>query len=327
MTPTSPDSLPDDPLDRVIQQHLDRAAATVDARAMLVRVRAAGQSQVAAPRRFRLRKLLVPASLAAVAAGLLIAFILGEGPEPQPVTAAQLVRQAQTTHAGTADRAYAVVAEWDPSQFVRANSRLGKVTRTSRLWTRGDQFWIRSTSPNGQAMAWGQDREGRVWAAPGRERGMIYEPEELGEPLTRYCELMSLRLVHTLGELLEQYDLFRRDTGQPGEPIRIDASLRPTPGRPRPRYSRVELEMDPVTKVVNKAVLNREYKGKTIGTLTFTLEETTHLPDDQYTLPGHLDPDAVICDRPESAENRSDVCKRAREDVLRRLRFQAGVRR
>ncbi|MCZ2341995.1 MAG: hypothetical protein LC104_09395 [Bacteroidales bacterium] len=325
MTPPPSTPAPDDPLDRAVRAHLDQIAETVDASAMWVRVRAARMAQTQPHRRSRGRVWLVPAGITTIAAGLLIAFILGEGPEPQPITAAQLVRQARATHAGTVDRCYEVVAEWDPSAF--AHRKLEKVVRTSQLWTRGDPFWIRSTNSSGQSMAWGQDRQGRVWVAPGPgpERGMIFEPEELGEPLTRYCELMSLRFVQTLGELLEQYDLFRRDTGQPGEPIRIDAALRPSPGRPLPRYSQVELEMDPQTQVVNKAILRREFRGKIVGTLTFTLRETTQLSDDQYTLHGHLAPDAVVLDHSTAANNPAD--QRARADVLRRLRFQAGVRR
>lgn len=325
MTPPSPNPTPDDPLDRIVREHLDRTAATVDASALWVRVRAAQMARAEPKRRVRLRAWAVPAGLSAIAAGLLIAFILGEGPEPQPITAAQLVQQARAIHANTVDRCYEVVAEWDPSLF--AHRKLEKVVRTSQLWTRGDQFWILSTNSSGQSMAWGQDRAGRVWVAPGpgRDRGMIYEPEELGEPLTQYCELMSLRFVHTLGELLEKYDLFRRDTGQPGEPIRIDAALRPSPDRPLPRYSQVELEMNPTTKVVNKAILKREFRGKIVGTLAFTLQDTAHLPDDQYTLPGHLAPDARVLDRSTSSDNRADA--RSRADTLRRLRFQAGVRR
>ena len=56
-----------------------------------------------------------------------------------------------------------------------------------------------------------QDAGGRVWIAPTRKRVLVFEADELAEPLTRFCDLMSLRLASTLGELLEKHELARRD--------------------------------------------------------------------------------------------------------------------
>ena len=322
---TPPDDIPADPLDRIVRGHLDREAADVDAEAVLVRVRAGPSIRTAAIPRW---SWLAPTGLAGLAAAVAVTFFLGGGPTPQPLTAAELVRDAQAAHAGPADRRYAVVTEWTPPPFLAG--KLESRSRESRLWTRGDEFWVEFDTPTGRAMAWGRDPAGRVWVAHGRDRGFVYEPAELGEELSRYCDLMSLRLVSTLGELLEKYDLNREDAGTPGEPARVGATCRRRPGRPLPQYARVELEMDPTTKVVQQAELTREIHGRTAATLTFTLEETGHLPDDQYTLAGHLDPGAMVLDGTDTKElandGRAKMRARYRDEVLRRLKFVAGVR-
>src|SRR5262249_31478159 len=155
---------------------------------------------------------------------------------------------AQVTHAAPADRCYTVVAEWDPN--AAALVRIGPLARGAKLWTRGDQFWVEVTAPDGHAVAWGQKKDGTIWIAPNRRFGLVYDPAELTDPILRYCDRMSLRMVTTLGEGLEQYALSRADSGLPGEPIRIDATLRQLPRNPTPRFRRVELELDPDTKVI-----------------------------------------------------------------------------
>ena len=97
------------------------------------------------------------------------------------------------------------------------------------------------------------------------------------------------------------------------------------PGRTTPRYSYVELEMDPKTKVVQTARLERQFHGSSVGKLRFQLVETGQLPDDQYTLSGHLDADAVIVDRDFPRQGPLDFRSRMREEVLKRLQFQAGA--
>ena len=259
------------PVDGLVREHLDREAAKVDARAMLARVK---QPPSEARRGWHWVGVAVGAALAA---GLAFLFITGNGPEPKPVAAAtpeELLRESRTTHEAATDRCYAVVAEWEPGPL--RVLKLEPIVRTSKLWTRGDQFWIETTDLQGRSIAWGQTKDGKVWVAPSRSVGLIYDESDVGEPLTRYCELMSLRVVTTLGELLANYDLFRRDSGQPGEPLRIEAKLRPVLG-PLPRFGHVTLELDPATKVIQKAVLSRRVNGETVGTLTFTLIETTKL--------------------------------------------------
>lgn len=322
----SPDT--PDPIERAVRDHLDRAAAGVDARSILTRVKAAGASPSTVRRGWRTRLAWVSgAAVTAVAAGIALVVLFGDHRPTGDLVAKEspeeLIRQAQVTHAAPADRCYAVAAEWDPN--AAALVRVGPLARRAKLWTRGDQFWVEATAPDGHAVAWGQNKDGTIWIAPNRRFGLVYDPTEVAEPILRYCDLMSLRVVTTLGEVLEQYDLFRRDSGLPGEPVRIDATLRQLPRNPTPRFRRVELELDPDTKVIRKAVLTRQINGEPVGTLTFTLVDTAAQPDRAYEVRGHLDDDGRVFDGkfqpklPGGPQMRPDPRAKVRDEFLKRM--------
>lgn len=284
---------PDDPLDAAVRAHLDAEAAGVDARRVLAGVKRRQAAARPTTRRGWLKWATLGA--AAVAACLLVGlFLTGNpvGPPPRTATAAEILEEARTVHqAPGIDRCYQVTADWDIKPMM---PRLGPA-RTATVWTRGDQFVVLSSVDGGQEWAWGQAPDGGVWLVPTRKHAIVFSKDELNDPLARHCELMSLRLASTLGEVLERYELFRKDTGQPDEPIRIEANLRPGvfPGA---RFRKIELELEPVTKTVRKAVLHRYLNGAFEGTITFTLTESATRSDDFYTLKGHTDPRAVIHD-------------------------------
>jgi hypothetical protein len=288
---------PDDPLDAAVRAHLDAEAAAVDARRVLagVKARQANSRLTPSTRRRWLRWATLGA--AAVAACLLVGlFLTGQDPvpvgPPRTATAAEIIEEAKTVHeAAGVDRCYQVAADWDIKPMM---PRLGPA-RTATVWTRGDQFVVLSSVDDGPAWAWGQEPGGGVWLVPNRKHAIVFTRDELNDPLARHCELMSLRLASTLGEVLEKYELFRKDGGEPDEPIRIEANLRPNvfPGA---RFRKIELELEPVTKTVRKAVFHRYLNGAFEGTITFNLTDTATQPDDFYTLKGHTDPRAVIHD-------------------------------
>jgi hypothetical protein len=254
---------------------------------------------------------------AAVAAGLGGLYFFGETPPvatARAATAEELVREAKDAHAGPTDRCYAVTAEWEPALFQRL--KLRPIVRQSRLWTRGDQFWIESGA-DGATVAWGQDAGGRVWVALNRKQGLVYDPSEVGEPVSRYCNLMSLRVVSTLAEVLDRFEMLRKDGGSPGEPIRIEATVRPTFRNRNPRFGSISLTLDPVTKVIRQAVLTRQANGETVATLTFALTDAAPQPDESYDLRGHLDPGAEVFDGADSG--RPDRRNRFRDEFLRRV--------
>jgi hypothetical protein len=277
---------PDDPIDAAVRTHLEAEAAKVDARQVLDRVKARQAS--ARSRATALRRGVRWATLgaAATAAGLLLALFLtgNTAVPPREASAEELVLEAKAVHESAAtDRCYQVTAD---GEFKPGPMRIPPA-RSATVWTRGDQFVVLSAvDKDGPPWAWGQQADGRVWLAPNRFHAIVFDKDELNDPLARFCELMSLRLATTLGEVLEKYDLFRKDAGEPGEPIRIEATLRPglLPGA---RVRKIELELDPNTKAVRTAVLHRYLNGQPEGSLRFTLTETTTKPADFYSLEGH----------------------------------------
>ncbi len=286
---------PDDPLDSAVRTHLDAEARAVDARRVLAGVkRRQSRRTVVVRRTFR----WVSLGAAAVAACLLVGlFLTGNTPVPSKTvsaepSAAELVQEAKTVHETTAlDRCFQVQADWD---LKPGPGRLPP-TRNATVWTRGDQFVVLSAVDDGPPWAWGQQADGRVWLAPNKLHAIVFDKDELNDPLARFCELMSLRLVSSLGEVLVTYDLFRKDHGAPGEPIRIEATLRPAVF-PLARFRQVELELDPDTKAVRSAVLHRYAAGVYEGKISFTQTETGTKPADFYTLDGHTLPRRVVHD-------------------------------
>jgi hypothetical protein len=288
---------PDHPIDAAVRAHLDAEAATVDARAVLARVKAAQAHAVpVSHRRPWLRRIAVGSGIAIAASLLVGLFLTGNTPVPEKaLSAEELIQAAKAVHeSAPTDRCYDVAADWELVPF-QARFRFPPFTRKAKVWTRGDQFVLLSAVDDGPQWAWGQEPSGRVWLAPTRRHAVVFDKDELNEPLARFCELMSLRLVSTLGELLEKYDLFRKDGGTPGELVRIEATIRPG-FVPQLRFRKVELDLDPATKVVRRAVLHRYLAGEPVGTLTFTLADAGTKPDDFYGVRGHVDANAVIHD-------------------------------
>lgn len=290
---------PPDPIDRAVRARHDAEAATVDARAVLARVKAAQAKAAPSSHLVWVRRMMVGAGVAIAACLVVGLFLTGNTPTPdKKLSAEEWIQGAKAAHeAAPTDRRYAVSADWDLAPFQKRFA-FRPPARHAQVWTRGDQFVVLSAvddGPQSADWAFGQEPGGRVWIAPTRKHAIVYDKDELNEPLARYCELMSLRLVSTLGEILEKYDLYRKDGGAPGEPVRIEATLRPGL-LPRMHFRKVELELDPATKVVRTAVLHRYLAGEPMGTLTFTLAETGTNAGDFYTVKGHTDPTAVIHD-------------------------------
>jgi hypothetical protein len=306
---------PDHPIDRAVRARHDAEAATVDARAVLARVKAAQAKAVPSSRRIWLKRAAGGVGIGIAACLVVGLFLTGNTPTPDKhLSAEEWVAEAKAVHeAAPTDRRYDVSADWDLTPFQkRFNFR--PPIRHAQVWTRGDQFVVLGAVDDGPPWAFGQEPGGRVWIAPTRRHAIVYDKDELNEPLARYCELMSLRLVSTLGEILEKYDLFRKDGGTPGEPVRIEANLRPGL-LPRMQFRKVELELDPATKVVRAAVLHRYLGGEPMGTLTFTLAETGTKADDFYAVTGHTDPTAVIHDGRPLPQPKTKFAA----DLLRRL--------
>jgi hypothetical protein len=147
-----------------------------------------------------------------------------------------------------------------------------------------------------------------VWIALGPRLGVQFARDETAEPLALLCDLMSLRIPTLAAEMLDGYDLYRDgNPGPPDEPVRLAAVVR-NPGREF-ASPRVWLELDPRTKVLRKAVQKRTVGGEVVGTFTYTLAETGHVPDEKYELRGHLEPGARVVDAKDKAD-RADLLAR-----------------
>ncbi len=285
------------PVDRAVREHLDREAATVDPQAMLARVRAQRTVEHRIGRRVLVRGAIFSTGVT-IACGLAIFLSTGTiGPEPKPIGAAELIRESKLAHeTEKSDRIYDVKADWDATPFQR-RFPFRPIAKKAKLWTRGVQFYVEASFADGLPVKWGQERGGRVWILPRPDRVLLYEADDLAEPLARFCEMMSLRLVSTLAEMLEKYDLKREASGA-DEPIRIEANLRGNPSSPLPRIARVEIELDPKTKIVRRAVLTRTMNGDTLGSIEFDLVETAALDEKRYEYRSHAAAKHQVIDGP-----------------------------
>lgn len=301
-----------DPLQRAIRDHLEREAETVDAVEMLARVR-----KTASPRR-TWKRLTAGLAGGALAAGVALVLLLNPAQAPQLAAADQIVREARDAHAQATDRHYELQTENDLPPQRRTQFPL--LSRTYTIWTRGERFWL-ETIDDGPHYTAGQDAEGRIWFVLSRKRGLLFDANEVGEPLARFCDLLSLRAVQTLSELLDGYTLLRKDRGQPGEPIRIEATIRPSFLNRNPRLREILMELDPETRLIQYARLKRQLEGEFSSRLTFTLLEKAQQPDSAYELRGHLDPDAEILDRKDPA--RMDRRSKFRDEFLKRFQNRA----
>jgi hypothetical protein len=283
----SPAGPPEHEIDALVGAHLRRQAETVDAGALLARVRAGASPArtLRLPRPGRRARWAV-----LTAAGLLAAFLAGQYLGPAQAGAETLVREAREAHALPLDRCYLV--QWVPAAG-SLPARLPRLAqaRETRLWTRGDRFWLESTDP-GRRWAWGRDDRGAVWLALGRGHGLRYEPGEVPEPVAAACDVCGMRVETLLGDVLADFDLRREPPGPGSTAYRVRAE--PKPGRAHPALRSALLEVDAETRVLRRLVLERTRRGKPLASVTFTLVESGARPDGTYQLEGHLDPGAPV---------------------------------
>jgi hypothetical protein len=296
---------PEHPIDALVRGHLLRQADAVDAAAILARVlpdvkraRERRADPPPAPRRSRSRALWRSTALAATAAAaLLLAFLFGRFAGPARASAESLVRESRDAHALPVDRCYLVQSTPEPGAPFRF-PRLAQ-PRETRLWTRGDRFYLESVGPDrpgplgrlARRWAWGRDEQGRVWLALPGDRGLRYDADENGdEPaaVRLACDVCSLQPATLFDEVLARFELRREDDGDPAT-HRIRAE--PKPGAPPcPWLRSAVLEIEAESRALRRLTLHRTRAGQPLAVVTFTLVETRPVDDDLYTLEGHLNP-------------------------------------
>lgn len=231
---------------------------------------------------------------AAVFAGL---WLIGLGSE----SAASVVQKTLAAHAAPLDRCYRVdvVAEAGPasSTTIEADAIVDR-----RVWTRGDRFWSR-TCVGERSAIWGRDEDGGVWFTTTPDVGARLAPEEVPPRLEVACDLLGLQLETLVRDILADFQL-RREPADAGV-VLIHAALKP--GRQHPRYRSALLEVDARSHVLRRVVLQRAENRHIAATVTFTLLETSLRPESDYTLEGHLQPDARVHNARSGRAQRAEV--------------------
>ncbi|WP_435010756.1 hypothetical protein P12x_002034 [Tundrisphaera lichenicola] len=301
---SEPSPSPEESVDALVRAYLDRQASQVDVGPALDRIREAmGRPRPkVAPR----RKISRRWALGAVAASILLGSLGVLYLQPKQANAETIIRQSMDVHSQPMDRCYRVeiqaVAEFPDDGF----PRLARPRRT-RLWTRGDRFWIES-DVGLLHLNWGRDPEGTLWLALSPRRGIRFDPDEVPPVVAFRCDVLSVRLETLLGELPRNFEL-RSEPG-PGFGSQASTIIRtvPRPGR-WPILREAELEIDSETKVIRRMVLTRVLNGQAITT-TFTLEETATLENSSYQLEGHLESPYLIFRRDFEPQRRRQLLLR-----------------
>jgi hypothetical protein len=291
---TGPDPIPEHPIDDLVLRHLRRQSDTVDPGLLLQRVRARAGREL--PRTAPLRSgrrhwsRLVLGLAASIA--IVIAFLGGRHARLAQAQPETLLREARQIHDLPVDRCYLVQSVPDPSGPLAGRPLFGQ-PRETRLWTRGDRFWVESTRSE-RTWAWGQDEQGNIWLALGGQRGVQFAPGEAPEGVLLAAEVCTLRLDTLLDLLMTRCELTREypEGPSPGATLRIVA--RPRPGAGATRLRSAVLDLDAETRVLRRLVLERNtLEGRPLATVTFTLIDSQPQDDQRYLLRGHLaNPDA-----------------------------------
>ena len=257
----------------------------LDVGPLLARIRTtavADKPIVRTPWTKRIRQVISWSVPTAVAIGIAVVAFLPTHPEPLKASPQALLQEAQKAHHLPLDRCYLVEMQWTDGQVDDLNP-LAALPRTTRLWTRGDRFWIESTNPRAR-WAWGRDEGGSIWVAPGPRRGVRIDPDETPRWLSINSDICELRPERLLGDILRDFNLVREDGETPAtQVIRAERKL----GRFGPPIRSAILELDTETKVLRRVVLDRQLPMRA-NTTTYTLVETQNQSDDLYRLEGHL---------------------------------------
>jgi hypothetical protein len=294
------------PIDALVGRYLERQAKqqnTTALRRKILANLAGDQSSVhttpararSSPSMWLARRVRPLLWVSAAAAAIMVAFWLGQNDSLSRVSAAELVRGAQETHAGPVERCYTVVVQRD-------DPNLGEYSpRDVRIWTQGDRFWMEMNRPNGR-WAWGREARGSVWLALGPRRAVRIEAEEMGDTLRSICDLYSLELETLLGDALRHCRL---------EWTESDALTHVLTARPRGwvrgGLQQAVLEVDKETKAIRRLVIERRFARRGASTVTFTLVEARTPDESKYQAEGHLTAPFRIFTRDSNPERRSEA--------------------
>lgn len=279
-------------VDRLVAERLRQRAEQIDAGALIDRIRSQSLSGATVPANRQATRTLGKraAAVAAIAAGLLLAFLGGRYLEPAPASAAVVLRDVQTSYVGI-DRCYLVQYAPDPRYWNPKNKLEGP--SQSVLWTRGDRFWADCTIAETQLTV-GQEKDGTLWVTPSRRKGIRFgnDPGTLPPDVALICSINSMSVPRLLDEVLADFDL-QESPGSAEHPhLLIRATLKP--GRSHRLLADVLLEIDTQNNSLTRIVLWTVRDGLPKGVVTYTLVGSAPQDDQQYLLQSRLDADAEV---------------------------------
>jgi hypothetical protein len=251
------------------------------------------------------------AGVAAAAALIASAFTLIMQDRPALAKGETVVREARAAHLLPVDRCYIVEIRRE-SPLVAEISPANQRVRQTRLWTRGDRFWVESARPQ-ERWAWGRDEANRFWIAFGPHTAVRLDADEVPFWMNVYCDLHSLNFEKWLGDVLKRFELTRET--KPGSvdssTIRVRAVAKARSVNSQyPSVGSAELEIDAETRVVRRMVVRRLLNGEPFATVTYTLTETDALDPAEYQLEGHVSDPSEIFTRENNPERRKELVAR-----------------
>jgi hypothetical protein len=303
-------------IERLVRGHLEREAERIDPRPLFGRIQGSlsGRPAPRVPllsRRPSARVLWKWAGVAAAAASVFLGLALLLHDRTALAKGKSVVFEARKAHLLPIDRCYLVEVRRESSLVAELSPTTPQV-RLTRLWTRGDRFWVESVRPE-QRWAWGRDGANRFWMAFGRHTAVRMEPDEVPFWLNLYCELHSLNVEQLLGDVLNRFELTRETTSSSSDTqpstIRVHATARDT-RRQYPSIKTADLEIDAETRVVRRMIVRRVLNGQPFATVTYTLAETDALDPNDYRLEGHLTEPSEIYSRDHEPQRRKELLTR-----------------
>jgi hypothetical protein len=313
-----PDHTADREVERLVRAHLEHGAESIDPRALFGKIQqslaASGPPRtpaIARLHRTRAAWKWAGAAVAAAAVMVVIGFILFAYDRPALAKGETVVREARRAHLLPIDRCYLVEVRRE-SPLVAELSPSNPQVRQTRLWTRGDRFWVESAHP-AQRWAWGRDEVNRFWIAFGPHAAVRVDADEVPFWMNVYCDLHSLNFEKWLGEVLNRFELTRetKPNDADASTIVIRAKAKAHSGASQfPSVDSAELEIDAETRVVRRMVVRRTLNGKPFATVTYTLAETDSLDPADYQLEGHVSDPSEIFTRDNNPERRKELLSR-----------------
>jgi hypothetical protein len=299
----------DGDIDALVATHLQQEAAKIDTSASLARLRDALADEAAtpAPLPFRRRSIVrvIRWSLSVAALIAITALVLTETQKSAYATPTQLLRDAEVSLDQPLDRCYLVESSVEPTSMSEDDASVLKQSWTTKLWVRGDRYWLESANPD-RHWAWGRDDKGGIWMAIAPHKGLRFDADEVPGPLGMVAEMLGVRMKTMLTQMLKNAELRRDEIVAHGEhqgPV-VLATLRP--GDPNAPLRSAKFEFDASTRQLRRLTLDRVF-GDRRNVTTLTLLETRRLSEDQYRLDGHLEKPFEVYSRENQPERRRAI--------------------